>query len=426
MPNVNEKVINKPGFRLHVIETTQFKTNTLVWKMKAPLDSTTVSQRALLPFVLQSGTKNYPTTAKLRSYLDELYGTNLSVDLAKKGNEHIITLSIDIVNEKFLQDQTPLLEKAFTILYEVLFNPREENNQFTKEIVEKEKRNLQQKIKAVYDDKMRYASLRLVEEMCKGEDYAIPVYGTLEEVDRITSDGLYQFYKQTLAENDHDLYVIGDVKAETVENFVEAFPLRDRTQKQPKSEEKKKIEKVKEIKETQDIQQGKLNIGYRTHITYADDDYFALQLANGLFGGYPHSKLFINVREKASLAYYAASRLESFKGLLMVMSGIENSKYDEAVTIIEKQLESMRAGDFTEEELEQTKAVYRNQYLETTDSARGLIEILYNNIVAGVERPLADWDEEMSRVTREDVIRVMQNIEPDTIYFLSGKVGDEK
>lgn len=426
MPNVNEKVINKPGFRLHVIETTQFKTNTLVWKMKAPLDSATVSQRALLPFVLQSGTKNYPTTAKLRSYLDELYGTNLSVDLAKKGNDHIITLSIDIVNEKFLQDQTPLLEKAFTILYEVLFNPREENNQFTKEIVEKEKRNLQQKIKAVYDDKMRYASLRLVEEMCKGEDYAIPVYGTLEEVDTITSDGLYQFYKQTLAENDHDLYVIGDVKAETVENFVETFPLKDRTQKQPKSEEKKKIEKVKEIKETQDIQQGKLNIGYRTHITYADDDYFALQLANGLFGGYPHSKLFINVREKASLAYYAASRLESFKGLLMVMSGIENSKYDEAVTIIEKQLESMRAGDFTEEELEQTKAVYRNQYLETIDSARGLIEILYNNIVAGVERPLANWDEEMSRVTREDVIRVMQNIEPDTIYFLSGKVGDEK
>ena len=106
-----------------------------------------------------------------------------------------------------------------------------------------------------------------------------------------------------------------------------------------------------------------MNIGFRTNICYGDEDYFALQVFNGLFGGFPHSKLFMNVRKKASLAYYAASRLESHKGLLMVMTGIETKNFDKALTIIKQQLQAMKNGDFNEEEMKQTKAVIQNQIL---------------------------------------------------------------
>ena len=115
---------------------------------------------------------------------------------------------------------------------------------------------------------------------------------------------------------------------------------------------------------------------------YGDPEYFALQLFNGLFGGFSHSKLFINVREKAVLPITLLLGLESHKGLLIVMSGIENANYKQAVDIIKEQFAVMQQGDFTEEELQQTKAVVKNQLLETIDVARGLIEILYHNVIA--------------------------------------------
>ena len=163
-----------------------------------------------------------------------------------------------------------------------------------------------------------------------------------------------------------------------------------------------------------------LNIGYRTNIFYGDSEYFALQLFNGLFGGFSHSKLFINVREKASLAYYASSRLESHKGLLIVMSGIENANYKQAVDIIKEQFAAMKQGDFTEEELQQTKAVVKNQLLETIDVSRGLVEILYHNVIAKDTITLDEWLDKTETVTKEEVVDVANQIELDSIYFLTG------
>ncbi len=144
----------------------------------------------------------------------------------------------------------------------------------------------------------------------------------------------------------------------------------------------------------------------------------------GFLGGFSHSKLFINVREKASLAYYAASRLESHKGLLMVMSGIEAKNYDQATTIIREQMDAMKKGDFTDQEIEQTKAVINNQLLETTDTSRGLVEILYHNVIANQNFTVDDWIQGINKISKQDIIEVAKKIELDTIYFLTGLEGN--
>ncbi|MEK3886911.1 EF-P 5-aminopentanol modification-associated protein YfmF [Bacillus sp. FSL K6-3431] len=420
-----EQIIKKQGYTLHMIKTDKYKTNTLVWKMKAPLQEDSATYRALLPHVLQSSSKKFPTTTLLRSYLDELYGTSLYTDLAKKGEQHIITFAMDIANEKFLQDQTPLLQKGIDLLREVLLQPNSENGAFDEKTVEKEKRNLKQRIQSIYDDKMRYASTRLVEEMCKGEAYAVPLNGDLDQVDNITASSLYEYYESVIRNDELDLYIIGDVDPEQVVEYCSQFEFAERLQATNKEQLISKVEEEKEVKEIQDIKQGKLNMGYRTNIAYGDKDYFAMQVFNGIYGGFPHSKLFINVREKESLAYYAASRVESHKGLLMVMSGIENQKYDQAVSIIKKQMDLMKEGQFNDQEIEQTKAVIQNQFLETIDSARGLIEILYHNIVAGTNVQLKDWIDKVAETTKEDIIAVGKKIDLDTIYFLAGKEGEQ-
>ncbi|RDI47390.1 EF-P 5-aminopentanol modification-associated protein YfmF [Falsibacillus pallidus] len=426
MTIINESIKDKKGYRLHVIKTDKYKTNTFVWKWKAPLTKDDVTKRALLPQVLQSSTKDYQTTTELRAYLDELYGASFYVDLAKKGEYHIISFTLEVANEKFLKDSSPLMEKGMEFLASVILNPNVENQSFHNETVEKEKRNLKQRIQSVYDDKMRYSNARLVEEMCKGEAFALHANGEKEDVDGITSEQLFQYYNKALKEDELDFYVIGDVDATNVETICQKlFPFEGRTPLTvEKSRDSEKHGEPKEIKENQDVKQGKLNIGYRTNITFGDEDYFPLTVFNGIFGGFSHSKLFINVREKASLAYYAASLVESHKGLLMVMSGIDNKNYDQAVKIIHEQMDAMKNGDFTEDEITQTKAVIRNQLLETIDTARGSVEVLYHNVISKESITIDDWLKQVDKTTKDEIVNAAKKIELDTIYFLTGNEED--
>lgn len=425
MAVISETIKDMKGYKLHIVKTEKFKTNTIVWKMKTPLTSENVTKRALLPYVLQSSSNAYPTTSKLRSYLDELYGANLYVDVSKKGEYQVLSFSLEIANEKFLSDPEPLLKKGMELIAEILVNPLAENEAFDKDTVEKEKRTLKQRIQAVYDDKMRYSNFRLVQEMCKGEPYALHVNGEIDDIPALNEQNLYEYYKQAFSEDELDLFIIGDVNEEAVQSIAEG--LLQFEQRTPKSVEAVKADNVEEktVKDKEDIKQGKLNIGYRTNILYGDQDYYALQVFNGIFGGFSHSKLFLNVREKNSLAYYVASRLESHKGLMMVMSGIEFNNFELAVKIIREQMEAMKAGDFTEQEIEQTKAVIENQMLETLDTARGMVEVLYHNVVSEQKVSLDDWLNGMSKTTKEEIVEVAKKVQLDTIYFLTGLEADK-
>ncbi|MED3890277.1 pitrilysin family protein [Peribacillus frigoritolerans] len=420
MSIASDTITEKSGYKLHVVRTDKYKTNTLVLKMKAALTKADVTYRALLPYVLQSNTSKYPTTPELRSYLDDLYGAGFYVDVAKKGEYQIISFTIDIVNEKFLSDSTPLLEKAFGLLSEVIFNPKKNGEAFDSKTVSNEIRSLKQRIQSISDDKMRYSATRLVEEMCKNEPYALEASGNLQDLETITPESLFAYYKKMLSEDEIDLYVIGDIDGSEVEALADKYvSLQEREPVRLPRDTGKAVEKEKEIIENSDVKQGKLNIGYRTQVAYGDPDYYALQLFNGIFGGFSHSKLFINVREKASLAYYAASRLESHKGLLMVMAGIENANYKQALDIIHAQMKEMKQGNFSDEELAQTKAVVKNQLLETIDVSRGLVEILYHNVISGQDISLDEWFAKTERTTKEEIIAVGQKIQLDTIYFLT-------
>ncbi|WP_017151291.1 EF-P 5-aminopentanol modification-associated protein YfmF [Bacillus bingmayongensis] len=412
------------GLRVHMIPTDKYKTNTFVFRFKAPLNEETVTERALLPYVLQSATEKLPSVIRLRQYLEELYGSSLAVDVSKKGEDHIISIYVDIANETYLQDAPPLFEKALSMLSDIVLHPATEGSGFLQSIVESEKRALVQRIEATYDDKMRYANERLIEEMCKVEPYRLSANGQKERVASITNETLYRYYQKVLAEDEMDLYIIGDIAEEAIGLVGKYFSIAPRTAKEKNVILHKRNNEEKEIVEKQELKQSKLNIGYRTYITYRDEDYFALQLFNGLFGGFSHSKLFVNVREKNSLAYYAASRFESHKGLLFVMSGIEAKNYEKAVEIIKEQMKAMQSGDFSEEEIHQTKSVIQNQILEAIDTPRGFVEMLYHGIIAERTRPVEEWLTGIERVTKEEIVKVANSIELDTIYFLHGTEGE--
>jgi predicted Zn-dependent peptidase len=410
---------------LHVLPTTKFKTTTIVFQLEQELKEDLVTKTALLPFVLKRGCEKFPTTQALRRYLDQLFGAVFITDVGKKGEKQIIQVYLEIANEKYLSDQSPLLQKGIEFLGDIISRPLLEGNGFSKQYVQSEADLLKKKIESLVDDKIRYANQRVTEEMCKNEPYRLLPYGKSEDFDKITAEDLYTYYQQLLRENPIDIYIVGDVSVEEVKSEVEKQFQFSRNNVKDLPFAPAQVGHVQEelVVERMEIGQGKLNIGCRTHLTLNDDDYEKLLVYNGVLGGFPHSKLFVNVREKASLAYYAVSRLESHKGILMLMSGIEIQNYDKAVEIMKQQLDLMKKGTISDKELSQTKAMLINQLNETLDNARTMVDFSYNSRLSGRTATLEEMIKKINAVTTTDIVKIAEKIEIDTIYFLRDKEG---
>jgi predicted Zn-dependent peptidase len=426
MQDIKEKRLNENNIDLHFIQSNKYKTINIVAKLKAPLERETITKRALLPYILKQGTKSYPTRKELQLKLDDLYGAILSVDGGKKGENHVLTFRLELANPKFIPGETSIIKEGIALLSEFMFHPNSKDNAFDETVFNREKDTLKQKMNAIKDDKMQFANLRLIDEMCKDEPYSLHVHGYEEDLNSLTAEDLYDYYLSVLQDNQLDIYVLGDFNEEEIKSEMITSMKRDSVNLlNSQKVTSKKITEPKEIIDKQNVQQAKLHIGYRTNTYFKDEDYYALQVFNGIFGAFPSSKLFINVREKNSLAYYASSRMESHKGLLFVFSGIAPEDFEKARDIIREQLTAMKNGDFTETNLSETKELICNQMLETMDHPQGLIELLYQQVIGEKTINPNDIIGQIKRVTKDQVVEVAQKIEEDTVYLLTSEGGQE-
>ena len=411
------------GIRLHIRSTDQFKTINFAFKFKHELTNQSASERSVLSNVLLHSNEQFPSNPAFRSYLDELYGTIMYLDSSKKGSNHFITLLAESVNDQYLSSDN-VLDKVVDLLKTVLFSPNLEQGSFKDSIVKREKDSVIQRIESLYDDKTRYAQQRLVELMRPNHPASIPANGTIEDVSSITSESLYSAYKKMMQEDELDIYVVGDIDIEAITSKIKsAFPFAARNVKEKSTHadvEHPSIEQ-NEVNEYQDMKQGKLHIGYVTPVTFTHPDFPKMQITNGIFGGYPHAKLFLNVREKESMAYYVSSSFSSSYGLLYVLAGIDASKQEKAVGLIDEQLKAMKDGQVSQNEIDQTVAMLKNQLKEALDSARGQIEIYDQSKDLDEKFSVETWFEKWSAITNDDIQETAKSIEKQLVYFLSGK-----
>lgn len=421
MPQFQKTEVNQ--MNVHVLTTDKFKTNTIVVNIERPLTEEAVTKTALLPQVLRRGTKTYPTLKQIKEHLDDLYGATFYGHVMKRGERHILQFGLDIANERFLSDTTPLLDRGIAFMGEILNEPATEGDRFVESYIQTEKQNLRQRIESLIDDKMRYAAERCIQEMCRDEPYGLFNYGDTRQLESIDGKTLYQAFRELLRHAPIDVFVVGDVDPDEVtQTIAHRFSLERRdVQPLTAGDVKRSVSDTRQVVEELDVHQGKLNLGLRTQTSIADDDYIPLMVYNGVLGGFPHSKLFVNVREKQSLAYYASSRLESHKGLMTIQSGIEIDNFNKTLAIIEKQLDDMRSGHITDNELEKTKRMLANQLREMQDRPQQLIDFHYHGILAGRKRSLDDFLNQLDATDKNDLKKVASKVSLDTIYFLRNR-----
>ena len=402
----------KKGIKLHTIKTEKFKTNLIAVMLTTKLDRKNITKNALIPAVLRRGTKFMQTQEEINKKMEDMYGASFDCGLDKTGDNQILKFYMETVNNEFLpQDAENMIKSSIEKIFEIIFNPYLENGVFKKEYVEQEKENIKQIIDGKIDSKARYALDRCIEEMYKNEPFGLYKFGYVEDLKDINEKNLYEYYLELIKNCKIDIYISGIVD-ENIEKLQERKPDFKEFELT-----KKENEEAKEIQESMEITQGKLIIGLDVNILDKDARY-KIMIYNSLLGGSANSKLFQNVREKASLAYTASSSYYRFKNNIFINCGIDIPNYQKALEIIKKQIEDMKNGDFTDEEIENAKNGIIASIKTIDDEQDTEITYYFGQELSGTKTSLEEYIENIQKINKADVLEVAKQISINTIYFL--------
>lgn len=414
------------GVKLLSVHTDKFKTGLFSVTLTVPLRKETATANALIADVLYRGSRKHPDISSLSAAADDLYGAALEVGVRQRGETQCICLQCSFIDDLYALDGMAILEPAIGLVGEVLLDPLMEGEVFCRDYVESEADNLADRIRSRINDKTGWSVFRLLSEMCAGEAFGLDKLGDAKEALLLTPGQLWDRYRQLLNDAGVIFYYNGSAPAERVEQAVRsAFGplLTDRYAPDCCDVISEPPGEVRRIIDSMDVSQGKIAMGFRTGgITMRDPRYPALLVCNTLYGGSGTSKLFLNVRERLELCYFASSMLDKLKGVLIVISGVECSDFAIAEAEMLSQLDAVRAGDFTEEELNAAIRAVVSGLVSRKDSQSQMED----DAVTGIIGLGAAMDQDVliravEQVTARQVVEVARCIRLDMVYRLTGK-----
>ena len=417
--NFNRETVSK-GIELCNITAEGFKSACVTISFVLPLCEK-ASLYALVPNVLTRSSEKYPDVTSIEQKLALLYGAELVADVTKTGEHQVLKIGVSCIDDRFAFDGESITAGCSELLFELVFKPRLQNGAFCESEVESEKRLLCERLAAEISDKRTYAKNRCEEIMFSDEAYGIHRLGSVEAINAITPESLYNAYREILGKAKITLCVSGKTDYDAVKKLLIDYTSGlNREIEMNKTLFIEKADAVKYTKETEPVKQGKLVMGFRMGMTDSNDEYAARRVLVDLFGGSPHSKLFTIVREKMSLCYYCSARMVRAKGIMFVQSGIESYNEEKAKEAILQQLEDIKNGNFDDSELESSIKALEDSFKSVSDSPEALDSWFMSQCVSGEYKYPEEFIEEFKNVTRDDVMKAAQEVTLDTVFMLEG------
>ena len=420
--NCKETEIKK-GIKMHCIKTDKFKTNLIAVFLTTKLNRENVTKNALVSTVLRRGSKNMQTQEDISKQMEEMYGASFDCGLDKTGDNQVLKFYIEVLNDNFLpRTNEDLLESAVKNMLEIVFDPYTENESFKEEYVEQEKNNIQKIIEGKIDNKARYALDRCIEEMYKNQPFGLYKFGYIEDLKDLNGKNLYEYYKKLIDECKIDIFVSGNIDDEIEKKIsenenIQKLVSREANYVQPMIANKEIKDKENIVTESMEVTQGKLVLGLDVDIDKEDLKYDTL-IYNSLLGGTATSKMFQNVREKTHLAYVASSSYLRNKNNIFINCGIDIPNYEKALELIREQIDSMKKGDFTEDEIQNAKKGIIATIKTIQDEQDTEVSYYFGQELSNQKVSVKEYIEKIEKVNKKNIIDIANKITINTIYFL--------
>lgn len=418
---MNYTTFDMGSYHIHVIKTDHFKSVNVRINFKRPIKKEEITIRNFLNDILLESSKKYQNRREIVIETENLYNLSFRNSTVLSGNYIISMLNAAFLNEQYTEPG--MLKKSMAFLMELLFHPNIKNNQFDQKSFELVYKALEEEIISAKDNPTHYAMLRMMEEMDAKLPLSFAGEGYIEDLKKITPTNLYEYYKSMIHSDIIDIFVCGNVDPNEIKQiFSDSFKINTLKRKQGSHylTHNKIRMRAKSVKEKKDTKQSKLVMGCKVGALKKQDRIYAGYIYNLILGASPDSKLFREVREKNSLCYSVSSRYQNLNSVLTIQAGIDKENYKKTVSLIKKQMKDIAQGKFSEEDIEKAKVIYVSGCQGLFDSPASINSTYISYVYLDAD-PVEERIENISKVTREDVIHFAKHVHLDTIFLLEGE-----
>jgi len=408
------------AYNLHIIKTNKFKTNTVRINFRSPIKKEEITIRNILCDIFTQSSKNYQTKRDLTIKSQDLYAADITTSTTRLGNYNNMNFYLNVLNDKYTEKGN--FKSAIEFFTDIIFNPDIKDKEFNKDKLEIVKDICRKELLSIKEDVSSYSVIRMFESLDKNSPISYRMSGYIEDLEKINSKNLYEYYERMLTKDLVDIFVIGDInEEETIDIFKKTIKIRTlKKQTIPyivndiKPKQKRLV-----VKEKINTNQSKLVIGCKTNNLTEYERNYPLTLLNIILGGGVDSKLFKEVREKYSLCYTINSVPNKFDNILMIRAGIDQKNYDKTIELIDKILNETKKGKFTDNNIKIAKEYYNTALDEIEENQLRIIDNYFMKEIINTDT-LEEKRIKINKVTKEELIKVAKKIKVDTIFLLEG------
>lgn len=412
------------GVYFSSITDKRYKKNLISVAFSTQLNEDTATENVIVPVLLTKCNSKLPTYKAFNNKMSRLYASGIGGTAGRQYDLQTISFGAYYLDDIYALSGEKMTGIMTDILIDCLTSPVTENGVFSEKFVELEKKTVIDNIETAINDKRSYAIERAMKTICKGEPASVCSYGTVEKAKLITPDSAYKAYRRMLETMPCEIICTGCSDFDGVaEKFAAAFEKAGRHDIENTTIALSPVKtQTEEVTERLTVNQSKLVLGFKSH---SDDD-AALVLLQKIFGGTTSSKLFRNVREKMSLCYYCSAARNDLKGIMLVNSGVENENIEKTKEAVIDQLEEIKNGNFTNEDINFAEMAIKNDFKSVADSA-GNVSNWYFDCIR--KNDIVTPEEKLGRylgVSKERIIAAAKSMVLDSVYVLTGNENREK
>lgn len=419
------KCFDLGSYQLHCIKNNKFKETKVIINFKRKVKKEEITIRSLLSKVMLESTKKYPTSRLMAIETEELYNSSLAASSYLSGNYSVISFESMFLNDVYVEDD--LFNKSINFMLEIINNPNVCDNKFDKKTFELAKKSLKEEIESLKDNPKRYGMLRLYQEIDNKSVSSYNAVGYLEDLEKITEETLYDYYKSIFKKDIIDIFIISpnefDLIKEVFNDKIKFNILRKKSDTHFVDYNKYRS-KNKIVHEKSNFEQSNLYIACKfDKLTEFERKYVSV-VYSYILGGGPSSKLFTTVREKNSLCYSISSSFKGIYKLLIISAGINAKDFKKCLSLTKKQIKDMALGKFEEEKITEAVITYLNSFKELKDSPSSILNTYISHEYFGADL-IEEREINIKKVTKDMVINFAKKLHVDTVYVLEGKKKDE-
>lgn len=406
------------GVYFSSITDKRYKKNLISVAFSTQLSEDTATENVIVPVLLTKCNSKLPTYKAFNNKMSRLYASGIGGTAGRQYDLQTISFGAYYLDDIYALSGEKMTGIMTDILIDCLTSPVTENGVFSEKFVELEKKTVIDNIETAINDKRSYAIERAMKTICKGEPASVCSYGTVEKAKLITPDSAYKAYRRMLETMPCEIICTGCSDFDGVaEKFAAAFEKVGRHDIENTTIALSPVKtQTEEVTERLTVNQSKLVLGFKSH----SDDGAALVLLQKIFGGTTSSKLFRNVREKMSLCYYCSAARNDLKGIMLVNSGVENENIEKTKEAVIDQLDEIKNGNFTNEDINFAEMAIKNDFKSVADSA-GNVSNWYFDCIR--KNDIVTPEEKLGRylgVSKERIIAAAKSMVLDSVYVLTG------